>query len=338
LLWLVIVLVGLVLIVLLTLFGRGQRSQPVVPPLTVPVSEDAVRMNDQLSELGDQFSQVMEHQRDAGPLLEKLEALAERHPDTAAVHTLRGQVLMYAGRWEASLAALQASLEHDPKQPGIHQLAGSVAAQLELLDTAQDHYQQALDLEPEVGAHAIFLANIQHKMGLDHEANITLLQAIRRDSDLHGAYALLSDIYATQGKLDLAMQQIQRALEATADLPEQARTVYSIKKASLLRKQQQPAESLGVLNALPLTAQLRPDVMRDTAASWSMLEKPAMAAEVYEHALTRDPSSDHAAAQAAHWRLEAGEPNAASRHLKALRRINPRHPDIPTLDKRLKHG
>jgi len=68
-----------------------------------------------------------------------------------------------------------------------------------------------------------------------------------------------------------------------------------------------------------------------------MLGKPALAAEQYEKALDLDPSHDHAAAEAARWWLKAGDPDAAARNLKVLRRINPRHPAIPELAEQVSH-
>ena len=312
--------------------GRS-GDEPADDPTAEPQSHvDAQALDDELTELGDRFGQVMENKRDAQPLINRIDALLARYPDSAAGHTLRGQVLMYSGRLDLAIGSLERSLEIEPRQAGIHRLTGTAAMKLDRLEVARHHYEQALSIEPDDGGHAVFLANVQHKLGNNDEAVTTLLAAIRHDSQLHSAYALLSDIYAGQNKPGLAMDQIKRAIETAPTGYTSTRVAYTLKRAALLRRDNQPAESLALLDALPPDARHRADVLRDTATSWALLGKPTMAAAHYEKVLMIDPSNDHAAAEAARWWLKAGEPEGARRNLKALRRINPRHAAIPDLD------
>ncbi len=333
-LWIAACLAAVLIVLAYAYFTSGSRSSdPVIPSLTgPPPTPEQQALDDQLAELGDLFGQVMEHNRDVAPLIERIDALLSKHPDLAAGHTLRGQTLMFASRLDEALQALERSLAIEPEQAGIHQLAGAAAEKLDRLEAAREHYEAALRLQPDSGSYAIFLANAQHKLDRDYDAIPTLTGAIQRNSKLHGAYALLSDIYASQDKPDAALAQIDRALNAVDDPESPVHVVYTIKRAAVLRLDDQPAESLAALTALPAMAQLRPDVMRDVAESWDMLGKPAMAASHYEQALGADPSNDHAAAQAVHWWLKAGDAAAAGRNLKTLRRINPRHPNLPRLD------
>lgn len=335
--WLAVVLLLLAVVVVVLLWGPGRRSTPVIPPLPNPPSPvESQAFVDELAELGDRLAQVMDNQRDTQPLIERAEALAIRYPDSAEAHMLHGQILMYSGRLDPAIKALQRSLEVDPKQADIHRLIASGAMQMDRLEVARQHYEKALDLEPDNSQNALFLANVEFKLAQFDKAVKTLQGAIRRDSQLAGAYALLSDIYVEQGKTKLAMDQIERAIEATPAEKTNSIVVYTLKRAALLRQDNQPAESLAVLDALPREVQYRPDVLRDTATSWGMLGKPMMAAELYEKVLTVDPSNDYAAAEAARWWIKADDVEAAARNLKTLRRINPRHPEIPELDTAIK--
>ena len=336
--WLILsLLVAAGLLVWVLLASPGKRHKPVVPSLTPPTDADTEAMHNQLAELGDQFGQVLEHQRDAGPLIERIDALIVKYPQSAEAHTLRGQVLIYAGRLDEALDSLERSLKLNPEQANVHLLAGTAASKLDRLEDAARHYAEAVKLQPDVGTNAIFLATIQHKLGRDYEAVPTLLTAIQHDAKLHGAYALLSDIYAEQGKLDLAQAQIKRAIDALNDPDSRVYVIYTLKRAALLRRADQPGESLALLDALPAAEQQRPDVLRDIAESWGMLGKPEMAARRYELALQVDPSNDHAAAEAVRWWLKADDTEAAERNLKALRRINPRHPALPELNAAVSH-
>lgn len=337
--WLIVGLLLLTTIAALTLWGSGRRGhKPVsIPPIdpALLTAEATGPVDAELSALGDLLGQVMENKRDVQPLVDRIDVFLASHPDSAAGHMLKGQALMYGGRLAESIEAFERSLELEPRQAQVHSLAGTAAMMLNQDDRARHHYEQALSIEPDNGPFAVFLANVQQKLDQDDQAVMTLLTALRRDSTLHEAYALLSDIYAKENKLSLAMDQIKRAIESTpADQPNTAVT-YALKRAALLRRDNQPAESLAVLDALPSSALLRRDVQRDTATSWAMLGKPAMAAELYERVLTIDPSNDHAAAEAAHWWLKADNPDAARKALQALRRINPRSEAIPDLNKAL---
>lgn len=333
-------MVWLILVVLLLLAGvftylilnPARRHKPVVPSLATPTDPDTQALNDQLDELGDQFGGVMEHQRDTQPLIDKINALIAEHPGAPEAHTLLGQVLIFAGRFDDGLAELKQSLKLNPDQPNVHELAGTTAATLGRLDEAEHQYTEAMRLDPDNPRHAVFLATVQHKLGRDDQAIATLINVVQHDAGQHAAYALLSDIYAGQGKLGLALDQAQRAIDALNKPNSPTFVLYTRKRAKLLRQDKQPAESLALLTALPEKAQTRPDVMRDIAESWDMLGKPALAAQLYEQALTADPTNDLAAAEATRWWLKAGDPEAAQRTLAALRRINPRHPDLPKLD------
>jgi tetratricopeptide (TPR) repeat protein len=336
--WLIFGLVVLALLGAIVLWapGRGGSPKPGPAPSAPPTSAEIEAINAELAELGDLFGQAMDNDRDMRPVLDRIDRFIADHPDTAGAYTLRGQVLAYAGRTEAALESLQQSLKLQPRQADVQVLAGTAAMGLQRYEEARKHYETALSIEPDNGKYAVYLANVQQRLGQDDEAVTTLLIALRRDSKLHSAYALLSDIYAKQNKVSMALDQIDRTLEATPVTDAGMRTAYTLKRAALLRRDNKPAEALATLEALPADARLRAEVLRDTATCWAMLGKPAMAAEMYERVLTADPSNDTAAAEAAQWWLKADNPEAALNNLNALRRINPRHPAISDLESKLR--
>ncbi len=333
--WLILVVVVLAGLGALALWGPGRGGPgPADPKDTAAPLMDAETLGQELAGIGDLFSQAMENQRDMQPVIDRLDKLVAQQP-TAKAHTLHGQVLMYAGRSAEALAAFEASLELQPRKVNTHRLAGNLAMKLEQYDKARHHYEQARSIEPGKGEHAVYLANLQVKLNEDDQAQATLLTALRRDSQLHSAYALLSDIYTKKNKLGLALDQIQRAIETVPANNPNLRTVYVLKRAAILRRDNQPAESLATLNALPSDTRMQPKVLRDTATSWVMLGKPKMAAELYEQVLRIDPSSDLAAAEAARWRIKVGDTDAARGLLKTLRRINPRYEALVELEQKL---
>lgn len=334
--WLILVGVVIALLAALALVGPGRGKNAATDSNTPPASPaDGQAITETLQELGDQLSQAVENSRDLDPLLDRLNQLLAEHPDVAEAHTLHAQMLLEAGRPEDALVAFQSSLKIQPRQASLHQVSGDLAMNLKQYEDARHHYEQARSIEPGSGRYAISLANLQLKLNEDDQALETLLTALRRDSGLHGAYALLADIYAKKNKLQLALDQSQRAIETAPAESVNTIAVYTIKRAALLRRNNQPAESLAALNALSPPAHLQSKILQDTATSWAMLGKPQMAAELYENVLRADPSSDLAAAQAAAWRIKADDPEAAKQHLQTLRRINPRHEAILELESKL---
>jgi tetratricopeptide (TPR) repeat protein len=332
--WVVLVVLLLAVLGVLALWSPGRSVNTVGGSAAVDPSVGAMQaVAEELGEIGDLFGKAIENSRDAQPLIDRVDVVLAEHPELAEAHTLRAQLLMAAGRLDESLDAFDASLKIDARQPEVLMLAGTVAGKSGRYEDARHHFEQALSIDPGNGRYAISLASAQIKLGQDDEAVQTLLAAIRRDSELHGAYMTLSDIYGKQNKLGIALSQIDRAIEKLPKDKPVLRVTYTLRRAKLLRRNNQPGESLVTLTSLPDGAPYQPNVMRDIAISWTMLGKPAMAAKHYEQALTLDPSNDLAAAQAARFRIKAGDIDTARKHVETLRRINPRAEALVELDR-----
>jgi tetratricopeptide (TPR) repeat protein len=337
--WLIFVVVVLGLLGALALWGPGRGGSESIDPLVDGVvSGSSKDITDELEKLGDLLIQAGENKRDIGPLLGRVEKLIVEQPESVEAHTLHAQMLLEAGRPGDALGAFQAALKIEPRQARVHQMAGDLAMNLEMFEDARHHYEQALSIEPGSGRYAVSLANLQFKVREDAEATETLLTALRRDSELHSAYALLADIYARKNKVQLALGQLRRAIESVPEEDSRTRSIYVIKRAALLRRDNQAAESLAALQGLGMDGGLRGLILRDMATSWMMLGKPEMAAELYEGVLRADPSSDLAAAGAAKWRMKVGDMDAARKHVQTLRRINPRHESLIELERELGKG
>ena len=337
--WIIVVVLLLVGLLAVSLWSPDRSVRVVGGDEASDPSMIAMQaVAEEVGEIGDLFGQVMDNGRDAQPLLDRIDAVLEEHPALAEAHTLRGQMLMYAGRPDESIQAFERSLELDERQPEVLMLAGTLAGKMQRYEDAKRHFEEALTIEPDNGRYAISLATAQIRLGQDDEAVQTLLAALRKDSKLHSAYMVLSDIYAKQNKLEIALSQIERALEYVPDDKQTLKVTYALRRAALLRRDNQPGESLAVLTMLGGDAVYQPNVMRDIATSWVMLGKTAMAAEHYEQALARDPSNDLAAAEAAKLRIKAGDIDQAKKHLQTLRRINPRSEAILEIDKLIENA
>jgi tetratricopeptide (TPR) repeat protein len=111
---------------------------------------------------------------------------------------------------------LSRSLDLDRQQPEVQLLAGTVAMQLGNTEQAAQHYSMATGLSPREPRYLVHLALAYLKLGQTDRARDTFLGAIRVDSSCHAAFKGLADLYAQQNKLDLALGQIQNAIDAAS--------------------------------------------------------------------------------------------------------------------------
>jgi hypothetical protein len=76
--------------------------------------------------------------------------------------------------------------------------------------------------------------------------------------------------------------------------------------------------------------------MHDMAICWSLLGKPDEAALIYERAAAETLTRWDMYAEAAHWRIKAGDRDTAIQLLDTVRRLNPRAPVIAQLEEQLR--
>jgi tetratricopeptide (TPR) repeat protein len=217
----------------------------------------------------------------------------------------------------------------------VHQLAGHVALINDDLDGASRHYAQAVALDPRNGRYRLHVADIHLRRGEFDEARKTLVQALALDSSLHEAHSALSDLYARENKLPLALQQIQKAIELVGDGQRRPLVTYTRKKAALLRRDNQPAAALRVLETLRAAERIEPAVMNEVATCFGQMNQPQHAAEMYEQALIVLPLDVDLIIGAADWQIRAGHADRAGEHIRTLETIHSDHPAIARLRERV---
>ncbi len=289
----------------------------------------------ELATLGEQFNELAGDGGDAQAIVKQAWRLVERYPKFAAARTLLGQILLYQDRFGEALEQFELSLGLNARQPEVHLLAGTLAGKLGDFNKATHHYSMAVGLDAHEPRYKLHLAQAYVTAHRQDEARDLLLEALRLDSSLHQGYALLADIYAQQNRLTLALPQIQKAIDQTPVSQRGTQVVYIRRKAALLRRDNRPQQALLVLDALSPSEQLDPGVMHEMAVCWSILGKPGQAAELYERVLAKAPTRWELAAEAAKWRIKAGDVDAARRLVDHARNVNPRAAVIQELEQEL---
>lgn len=265
-------------------------------------------------------------------LVRDLQELADKFPNHAPLRTLLGQAFLQSEQFKPAYEQLSRSLELDRQQPEVQLLAGTVAMQLGNTEQAAQHYSMATGLSPREPRYLVHLALAYLKLGQMDRARDTFLGAIRVDSSCHAAFKGLADLYAQQNKLDLALGQIQNAIDQTPLSDRKVQVIYLRQKSSLLRRANRPTEALAVFDALTPTERAEPGVVQEIATTWGQLGEPRKAAEAFEAALDAKPLEPALLVEAARWRIKIGDTSKALEHIASLRSVNPRHAALAELD------
>ncbi|MCC7203529.1 MAG: tetratricopeptide repeat protein [Phycisphaeraceae bacterium] len=320
---------GKLLVILLCLavtiwYVHHVRQRQTAPsPATTSTAFDATAAQAQVQALGQKVSHAMTTGL-LGPAMEQeARALADRFPRFAPARTLLAQVLWSRQQVPAAYEQLSLGLGLDPKQAAVQEMAGTLALELGKPDEAGTHFSRAMDLDPKEPRYRLDLANVYLRQREFDRAERLFLEALQIDSNLHAAYAGLSDLFAQQNKLVMALDQVQHAIDHTPVSERARQVIYLRKKANLLRRANRPAEALQVLNMLTDGERRDPAVLAELATTHTMLGKPADAAELYHRAWEKSPTQWELAAEAARYYQRAGNTLAAGQMLEQVRQVNP---------------
>lgn len=302
---------------------RVRHRQTAPSPATMAAEFDAKAAQTEVEALGLKVSHALTTGL-LGPAMEQeTRAMVDRYPRFAPARTLLAQVLWSRQQVPAAYEQLRLGLDLDPKQPAVQEMAGTLALELGKPDEAGTHFSRAMDLDPREPRYRLDLANVYLRQREFDRAQRLFLEALRIDSNLHAAYAGLSDLFAQQNKLGLALEQAQWAIEHTPVSERSRQVIYLRKKANLLRRDNRPAEALQVLNMLTDGERQDPALLAELATTLMMLGKPADAAELYHRAWEKSPTQWELAAEAARYYQRAGNTLAAGQMLEQVRQVNP---------------
>ena len=263
-----------------------------------------------------------------------VERLLEQYPNDAEGRVLMAKVFMAEGKAEPAYEQFQRSLEIDGRRHEVQFNAGLLAAELDKLRQARQHYNQAVVLDPGNAKYRMYLAQLLMKLDDLDAAQMQLLRARSLDGSLVHVYGMLGEIAARRGKLNMAIDQVNKALERIED-NEPRRVTYLLLKAQFLRRHNKPEAALRVLHEVPPKRQREPRVAEHWAATYLMMSEPAKAAIVWGDLFSIDPTNANAAAEAGLCFLRAGDRESARRYLGLARRADAKHMKVEALQEAL---
>ena len=261
-----------------------------------------------------------------------LEAILKDFPSDADAHLLMAKVMIAESNPVSAYEHVVKALEVVPSDAEAHFLAGRLAQETHKLDKAKYHYTQAGMLAPNEAKYPLYLASVLMEQTDLDAAQLQLLRTLRLDASLAVAYSMQAEIAARRGKLDMAIGQINKALEQTPD-DDPKHITYLLQKSQLLRRANDPDSSLAILMQLPPEARSRVDVAEHLADSYMMKGEPAKAAIAWTDAFTANPQNAQAAAQAGVCFLRADDRQRAQQYLGLAERLDKHNPTVRALRK-----
>ncbi len=253
-------------------------------------------------------SRVYLDQEKPGSAETVLKAAIARFPREQELYFLMGEALLQQDRGEEAYNAYDQGILIGPDHAEYRHVAGTIAAQLGLLDDAELHYRQAQQLAPSNPKYPLYLAQVVRKAGDTDEAKKQLMIATRIAPDLAQAWGSLAAIALEENKLSIALTHIARAREIEPD-----NLAWRVMEAQALRRNNQPREAAALLTAISEEERREnPGLLQELAACYGLLGRPADAAEAYIAAVGADDSQNpELAYQAAVWLERADDSERA---------------------------
>jgi len=308
--------------------------------------------------IAERFEADLGDERPIGHYAEPARRLAAKYPDYADARALYGHVLHVMGRNDEALVELQAALELDPRQAEMEALAGSIAEALAmraiaagsieaaaaartkaqaLHEQAVAHFRNAIYLDPKTTRFRLLLAQVYLDQREYDTARDVLIEALRQDQHAHAAHYMLARLYAEQGKTQMALDSVLKAIGTAGAVTDREDHVrYLREKSRLLRRLNRPEEALLTLrDNLWKQERLEPDVVAEMATCLLMLGRVGDAASLYEDAanahLTDKPVQEKMLIEATRCRIRTNDLKIARAHLNRLRELSPELAELAEL-------
>jgi len=334
-----------VLLLLMAMVGCGDSSKPSTGDSNIgsDTNENSSQLSSDEEALGllqQQYLRLRQSNQDLTPLRLAVEGYVSNYPKDADARMLLGQVLLYTGQSEEALDQIDQAIKLSPGQASWLELAGTVAAGLELYNTSEKYYLDAIGLNPSATTTRMLLATVYAKMERFDPAVRLLLEAIQIDSRLHSAHHAMARIFLQQNKIVPAQTQIRKAIdlvhEESAAKSAQASRVYSLTFAEILRRDNEPEHALQVLLGItPASERTHPDVLHAIAMTHASMGQPEQAARIYEQLILVDPTNLSLVEQAARWHIAAKQVAPVEDLLRHANMVDPDAPETQIIAKLL---
>lgn len=237
--------------------------------------------------------------------VEQARSLVREFPRYAPAHALLSRALALAGQPQVAYTEAMASLRLDGRDAQTLALAGRLALQLNMVEPALQHYADAVDRDATRPEYRFGLAQAYLEHRDRDRARRETLDGLKAAPDAHEGYALLSELFAQENKVSMALEKIEKAITLTPRDQPTIVTGYTRREAALLRRDNRPQESLATLQRLGGAKDASPEVLEDQAVCLAMLGQRSQAVELFATAAKLRPNEPALRAGVERWRHKA---------------------------------
>jgi len=261
-----------------------------------------------------------------------LEQYLALEPDDAEAHFLMAQVLHHPDRRDPAAAYdhIQRSLDLDHADPERHFFAGVLAENLDRLEDAKRHFERSIEIDNSRPLVFLHYGQLLAKMRDFEAAKKQLLAALKRKADLPEPYIVLAEIYAQSNQIDMAIDQVNKALSCIAR-EDKRHATYTAFKAQMLRRGNRPEDALNVLLALDYDDRSNERIVREVALCYQMMGQWSKAARVWAELSQLQPGNATAAIEAGLCYVRANRLDRARDFHRIALRLDPNHEKLQAL-------
>ncbi len=265
----------------------GRRSTVVVPAFkSIKASIEA--------------AQSYMQQREPARAEAVLAQAVSQYPDDQELRVLYARVLMELKKPAEAYEEYIAALAIGPRTHELEFAAGTMANLAGQTARAAEHYSAAQAAQPKNPAYALYLAQVQRKLGDIPAAKANLVMAANLKPDDATPWGTLADIALQENNLDMALQHIAKAREAQPRVKE-----WRLIEARIRKRKGDPETTIIVLMGIETPQRRDPQIVRLIAECYAMLDRPADAGHAFAEASDARPDDAELAYEAATWYARA---------------------------------
>ncbi len=237
-----------------------------------------------------------------------LRAAIGQHPDDQQLRLSLAGTCVLQQKLAEAYEQYEAALAIGPRTAETEFNAGTLAAKLDRLDRAEEHFSAAQAADTSDPRFPLYLAQAQIGLGRTEEAKRSLLLATRLDENLAVAWGSLAELSLRDNQPNVALQLVEhaRALEPTV-------AAWRVIEARAKNRIGKPAEALAALGGVSDAERRQLPILRLIGESYGLLRLPAQAMAEFEGAAALDPTNADLLFETAVWCERAGDaPKALS--------------------------
>ncbi len=217
-------------------------------------------------------------------------------PADQELRVMHARTLMELKEPGAAYEEYVAALAIGPRTHELEFAAGTMANLAGQVARAAEHYSAAQAAQPRNAAYALYLAQVQRKIGDIPAAKTNLLLAANLKPDDAVPWGTLADIAFQDNNLDIALQHILKAREIQPRAKE-----WRLIEARIRKRKGDPETAIIVLMGMDAAHRREPHIVRLIAECFAMLDRPGDAGRAFAEASDARPDDADLAYEAATW-------------------------------------